>query len=90
MQHEDFVRAGNQAADPSLYDVENAAMDRDGVLWSAVCRHAPWSERVLLDLGCGAGFWDREGESRFRRAPATTGRLRGRRARQVCLLLPAP
>lgn len=32
-------------------------MDRDGLLWSALCLQAPWAERVLLDLGCGAGFW---------------------------------
>lgn len=50
MQHDDFVRAGNHAPDPSLYDVENAAIDRDGSLWSALCRRAPWSEQVLLDL----------------------------------------
>lgn len=57
MDFEDFVRSGNQAVDPALYEIENTAIDRHGVLWAALEDQAPWQGRVLLDLGCGSGFW---------------------------------
>lgn len=57
MDFTDFVRAGNQAVDPALYDIENGAIDRSGLLWGELARLAPWQGRVLLDLGCGSGFW---------------------------------
>lgn len=57
MKLDDFVPSGNQAADPEIYEIENAAIDREGVLWSALQAQAPWADRVLLDLGCGTGFW---------------------------------
>lgn len=57
MDFKDFVRSGNQGVDPMLYDIENAAIDRQGLLWSALQDCAPWQDRVLLDLGCGSGFW---------------------------------
>ncbi len=53
----DFVRSGNQAVDPVLYDVENAAFDRRGVVLSAMRDLAPWAGRRLVDLGCGSGYW---------------------------------
>ena len=53
----DFERAGNQGVNPDLYEVENRALDPDGLVL-AVMRHlSPWSGRVLVDLGCGSGFW---------------------------------
>ena len=55
----DFVRAGNQAGDPALYEVENLALDRRGLVLSAMRTFAPWREKVLVDLGCGSGFWFR-------------------------------
>ena len=54
---DDFTRAPNQADDPALYDVENAAIDPDGVLLAAMRGQAPWAGRTLLDLGCGSGWW---------------------------------
>ncbi|WP_238348488.1 class I SAM-dependent methyltransferase [Ornithinimicrobium pratense] len=57
MDFEDFIRAGNQGVDPALYEIENAAIDRRGLLWAALQRQGPWEGRVLLDLGCGSGFW---------------------------------
>ena len=54
---DDFTRAPNQADDPALYDVENAAIDPDGVLLAAMREQAPWAGRTLLDLGCGSGWW---------------------------------
>jgi len=53
----DFVRSPNQADDPELYDVENRAMDRDGVVLAAMRELAPWADRSLVDLGCGSGYW---------------------------------
>jgi SAM-dependent methyltransferase len=53
----DFVRAGNQAGDPTVYEIENAAIDHEGVLAAALAAAAPWEGRDLLDLGCGTGYW---------------------------------
>jgi SAM-dependent methyltransferase len=53
----DFVRAPNQADDPGLYEVENAAIDPAGVLAAAVWSAAPWDGRDVLDVGCGSGYW---------------------------------
>jgi SAM-dependent methyltransferase len=40
----------------ATYEVENRAADPDGRLWSAMSSAADWSERDVLDLGCGTGF----------------------------------
>lgn len=53
----DFVRAPNQADDPGLYEVENAAIDPNGVLAAALRSAPPWDGRDVLDLGCGSGYW---------------------------------
>lgn len=53
----DFRPSGNQGVDPALYEIENAAMDREGALWAALQEAAPWAGRTLLDLGAGTGFW---------------------------------
>ncbi|MDM7989025.1 class I SAM-dependent methyltransferase [Arthrobacter sp. zg-Y877] len=54
---EDFFRAWNQGSHPELYEVENQALDREGVVWAALEHLAPLAGRTLLDLGCGTGFW---------------------------------
>lgn len=53
----DFQPAGNQGAHPDLYELENLAFDRAGLVLSAMRALAPWAGRDLLDLGCGSGFW---------------------------------
>lgn len=53
----DFIPSGNQGVDPVLYDVENNALDRPGLVLDAMRGLAPWRGRDLLDLGCGSGFW---------------------------------
>ena len=53
----DFFRAWNQGLHPDLYELENRALDREGLVWAALGRLAPWTGRVILDLGCGTGFW---------------------------------
>lgn len=53
----DFERAGNQAGNPQLYELENRALDPSGVMLDAMRALAPWDGRVLVDLGCGSGYW---------------------------------
>jgi SAM-dependent methyltransferase len=53
----DFSRAPNIADHPQLYELENEAIDPTGVLWAALREQADWRDRVLVDLGCGDGFW---------------------------------
>ncbi len=38
------------------YELENRAVDRDGLLEQAMRRLGDWAGRDVLDLGCGAGF----------------------------------
>lgn len=54
---DDFTRSPNQAEQPEVYELENAAMDPRGVLLEAMRELAPWAGRTLLDLGCGSGYW---------------------------------
>jgi SAM-dependent methyltransferase len=54
---EDFERSGNLAVDPLTYELENAAIERDGRLDEALAEIAPWAGRDLLDVGCGNGYW---------------------------------
>ncbi len=47
----------SQAADePDLYDVENDAVDPGRLIESAMWAIAPWTDRIVLDLGCGTGY----------------------------------
>jgi SAM-dependent methyltransferase len=41
---------------PATYELENHAVDRDGLLENAMRARADWAGRVVLDLGCGTGF----------------------------------
>lgn len=43
--------------DPDLYELENLALDPEGKIESAMRAIAPWSGKVLLDLGAGTGFY---------------------------------
>lgn len=40
----------------ATYELENRAADPDGRLWAALEARADWTDRVVLDLGCGTGF----------------------------------
>jgi methylase of polypeptide subunit release factors len=57
MSFSDFQAAPNQGARPDLYEIENQALDPDGVVLAAMRELAPWAGRTLVDLGCGSGFW---------------------------------
>ncbi len=41
---------------PTTYELENRAVDRDGVLERTMSSIADWASREVLDLGCGSGF----------------------------------
>jgi SAM-dependent methyltransferase len=50
------VRSPNIWEHPATYELENRAVDRDGVIEHAITSIADWSSRDVLDLGCGSGF----------------------------------
>ncbi|WP_170201872.1 class I SAM-dependent methyltransferase [Actinocorallia herbida] len=41
---------------PQIYEIENRAVDPDGLLAEAMWRIRPWDGATVLDLGCGTGF----------------------------------
>ena len=49
-------RSPNIWDNPAVYEIENHAVDRAGVLWAAMRTHADWAGRDVLDIGCGTGF----------------------------------
>ena len=54
---DDWVRAPNIADNLDVYERENEALVADGRLDAALRSIADWSGRMLLDIGCGTGFW---------------------------------
>jgi SAM-dependent methyltransferase len=50
------VRSPNIWEHPATYELENRAVDRDGVIEAAMASLADWTSRDVLDLGCGTGF----------------------------------
>ncbi|MDQ2810817.1 MAG: class I SAM-dependent methyltransferase [Actinomycetota bacterium] len=57
MTFPDFRSAPNQGGRPDLYELENQAMDPGGLVLAAMRELAPWDGRILVDLGCGSGYW---------------------------------
>jgi SAM-dependent methyltransferase len=57
MSFSDFRLAPNQGGRPDLYELENRAIDPDGLVLEAMRELAPWAGRTLVDLGCGSGYW---------------------------------
>jgi len=47
----------NIQSDPDLYEIENQALDPDGLIEAAMQQILPWDDRVMLDLGAGTGFY---------------------------------
>lgn len=41
---------------PKVYELENRAVDPDGLIEAAMARIRPWRGATVLDVGCGAGF----------------------------------
>lgn len=50
------VRSPNIWEHPATYELENRAVDRDGVIEQAMAALADWTGLDVLDLGCGTGF----------------------------------
>jgi ubiquinone/menaquinone biosynthesis C-methylase UbiE len=50
------IRSPNIWEHPATYEIENRAVDRDGLVERAMRSVADWSGRVVLDIGCGTGF----------------------------------
>ena len=57
MNLDDWRPAPNIGQNPEIYERENEALARDGRLDGALAALADVEGRVLLDLGCGTGFW---------------------------------
>jgi SAM-dependent methyltransferase len=53
----DWRYAPNIGGHPESYELENRAVDRAGHVLAAMRAIAPWDGKVLVDLGCGTGFW---------------------------------
>jgi ubiquinone/menaquinone biosynthesis C-methylase UbiE len=53
----DWRFAPNIGGHPGIYEIENRALDPDGHVLAAMRNLAPWDGRVIVDLGCGTGFW---------------------------------
>ncbi|MGH3940549.1 MAG: class I SAM-dependent methyltransferase [Pseudonocardiaceae bacterium] len=41
---------------PDVYERENRAVDADGALWQALAERMDWTDRDVVDVGCGDGF----------------------------------
>ena len=53
----DWQFAPNIGRHPASYQLENEAVDRAGHVLTAMRAIAPWAGRVIIDLGCGTGYW---------------------------------
>jgi SAM-dependent methyltransferase len=53
----DWASAPNIRDAPELYELENAALDPENRVLDRMRAEADWTERSLVDLGCGTGFW---------------------------------
>jgi ubiquinone/menaquinone biosynthesis C-methylase UbiE len=49
-------RSPNIWDNPAVYEIENNAVDREGLIESTMRSIADWSGRDVLDVGCGTGF----------------------------------
>lgn len=54
---DDWRVAPNITTDPETYELENEALRRDGRLDEALFALGSWHGKVLVDIGCGTGFW---------------------------------
>lgn len=50
------IPSPNIWAHPDVYEIENRAVDPDGVIEAAMRHVRDWSGGTVLDIGCGSGF----------------------------------
>jgi SAM-dependent methyltransferase len=48
--------APNIQSAPDIYEIENVALDPEGLIEMTMWTLAPWQDRIVLDLGAGTGF----------------------------------
>jgi SAM-dependent methyltransferase len=53
----DWRFAPNIGGHPDRYELENKALDQAGHVLAAMRAIAPWAGRIIIDLGCGTGYW---------------------------------
>ena len=53
---EGAIPSPNIWGSPQVYEIENRAVDRPGVILGLIGSLAPWVDRDVLDIGCGTGF----------------------------------
>ncbi|HMQ33942.1 MAG TPA: class I SAM-dependent methyltransferase [Chloroflexaceae bacterium] len=72
-------QAPNIQTAPEVYELENRAVDPEGLIEAAMWRLAPWAGKVFLDLGAGTGFhlarWHRHAAHVFAVEPHAPSRL---------------
>lgn len=51
-----FMRSPNIATDADLYEIENLAADPDRAVEQAMQHIASWEDKVVMDVGAGAGY----------------------------------
>jgi len=49
--------APNIQSAPTVYELENLALDRARLITDAMWTFSPWDHAVVCDLGAGTGFW---------------------------------
>jgi SAM-dependent methyltransferase len=56
-QFPDWRFSPNIGGHPAIYERENRALEQAGHVLAAMRALASWDGRVLVDLGCGTGYW---------------------------------
>jgi SAM-dependent methyltransferase len=54
--HPDALPSPNIWHHPQVYEIENRAVDRAGVITDLMQQLGSWADRDVLDVGCGTGF----------------------------------
>jgi SAM-dependent methyltransferase len=54
--HPDAIPSPNIWHHPQVYEIENRAVDRDGLITDLMMQLGSWADRDVLDIGCGTGF----------------------------------
>ena len=50
------IPAPNIWQTPEVYEIENAGIDRAGLIDATMQRIHPWDDADVVDIGCGSGY----------------------------------